>query len=192
MLALPTASQPEPKRQVLVGTGLVSAAAVMLMGSMLALWMRFRDHSVDTIGPWKPDTVTVPEVATNVMLIVFLPLWVFAQWAVWAAKRNDHQHAAVALALTGLMGLLLINSQVFTWGQMNVAIADGSYGIMFYALTGTFVALLLGGVLFTVVATFRYLAGREEDLDIVSAVALYWYAMGFIFAWLWLIVYVTK
>jgi heme/copper-type cytochrome/quinol oxidase subunit 3 len=192
MLAMPTASQPEPKRQVLVGTALVSAASVMLMGSMLALWMRFRDHSVDNIGPWKPDSVTVPEVATNVMLIVFLPLWVFAQWAVWSAKRNDQQHAGVALALTGLMGLLLINSQVFTWGQMNVAIADGSYGIMFYALTGTFVALLLGGVVFTVVATFRYLAGREEDVDIVSAVALYWYAMGFIFAWLWLIVYVTK
>jgi cytochrome c oxidase subunit 3 len=192
MLALPTAAPPEPKRQIFVGAALVSAAAVMLMGGMLAVWMRWRDHTVDTIGPWKPGTVTVPEVATNVMLIVFLPLWVFAQWAVWSAKRDDHHHAAIALGLTGVLGLLLINSQVFTWTQMNVAIADGAYGVMFYALTGTFVALLLGGVVFTVVATFRYLAGREEDHDIVAGVALYWYAMGFIFAWLWLIVYVTK
>lgn len=192
MLALPTAAPPEPKRQILVGTALVSASAVMLMGGMLALWMRWRDHTVDNIGPWKPGDVTVPEVTTNVMLIIFLPLWVFAQWAVYAAKRDDKAHAATALGLTAVMALFLINSQVFTWTEMGVVVGSGTYGVMFYALTGTFTALLLGGLLFTVVTTFRFLAGREEDHEIVSSVALYWYAIGFIYAWLWLIVYVTK
>lgn len=192
MLALPTAAPPEPKRQLFVGTALASAGAVMLMGGMLAIWMRWRDHTVDNIGPWKPGDVTVPEVTTNVMLIVFLPLLVFAQWAVYSAKRHDKSHTGVALGLTALMALLLINSQVFTWVEMGVAVSGGTYGVMFYALTGTFTALVMAGLLFTVVATFRYLAGRESEHEIISSVALYWYAMAFIFAWLWLIVYVTK
>jgi heme/copper-type cytochrome/quinol oxidase subunit 3 len=192
MLALPTAAPPEPKRQLFVGTALASAAAAMLMGGMLAVWMRWRDNALDTVGTWIPDDVTVPEVTTNVMLIVFLPLLVFAQWAVYAAKRDDKPHTGVALGLTVVMALLLINSQVFTWAEMGVAVSSGTYGVMFYALTGTFTVLVLGGLLFTFVAAFRYIAGRESEHEIISSVALYWYAMAFVFAWLWLIVYVTK
>jgi cytochrome c oxidase subunit III len=192
MLALPTAAPPQPRRQLFVGTALASAGAVMLMGGMLAVWMRWRDYTVDNIGPWKPDGVTVPEVTTNVMLIAFLPLLVFAQWAVYAAKGSDKPHTGVALGLTALMALLLINSQVFTWVEMGVVVSSGTYGVMFYAITGTFTALVLAGLLFTIVATFRYLAGRESEHEIISSVALYWYAMAFIYAWLWLIVYVTK
>jgi heme/copper-type cytochrome/quinol oxidase subunit 3 len=192
MLALPTAAPPEPKRQLFVGTALASAGAVMLMGGMLAVWMRWRDHSLDNVGTWIPDDVTVPEVTTNVMLIAFLPLVVFAQWAVYSAKRDDKPHTGVALCLTALVALLLINSQVFTWVEMGVVVSSGTYGVMFYALTGTFTVLVLAGLLFTMVAAFRYLAGRESEHEIISSVALYWYAMAFIFAWLWLIVYVTK
>ena len=42
MLTLPPAPQPAPKRQVFVGTALVSAAATMLVGGMLAIWAQFR------------------------------------------------------------------------------------------------------------------------------------------------------
>ena len=46
---------------------------------------------------WLPKGITIPEVPSNVMLIAMLPICVFAQWAVYSAKRNDRPHAGLGL-----------------------------------------------------------------------------------------------
>jgi cytochrome c oxidase subunit 3 len=73
-----------------------------------------------------------------------------------------------------------------------VAIRGGEFHVMFYAITGTFVALLLIGIVFSAVAAFRYLGGRSGDREIIAAQALYWYFLGAIYFALWFVVYVTK
>jgi heme/copper-type cytochrome/quinol oxidase subunit 3 len=63
---------------------------------------------------------------------------------------------------------------------------------MFYAVTGTILALFIIGLVFTAVAAFRFLGGRLADREIVSALAMFWYFMAAVFSAVWLIVYVTK
>ena len=63
---------------------------------------------------------------------------------------------------------------------------------MFYAITGTMVALFIIGLGFTAVTAFRYLGGRTTDRELVAAHALYWYVLAAVFSAVWLIVYVTK
>jgi len=114
MHALAPAPAPAPRRQVFVGTALTCGAATALVGGMVALWMRFREVAIN--GPdhrWIPEDVSVPMVAANVMLIALVPLCIFAQWAVYSAKRDDQTHAGLALALTGLMGISFINAQAY-------------------------------------------------------------------------------
>lgn len=192
MIALPPAPAPHPRRQILVGTALAAAGAVALIGGMLAIWLSFRDDAIDATGRWRPEGVSVPEVASNVMLIAFLPLCLFAQWAVYSARRDDKQHAALALGLVALMALAVINGQANVYVQMGVAIDDGPYGPMFYAITGTFLALMIVGVTFTLVAAFRYLGGRNTEREIIAAHALYWYVIGAVYTALWFVVYVIK
>jgi hypothetical protein len=63
----------------------------MLVGGMLAVWLRFRAAAPSVasgdglVKSWVPDDVVIPEVATNVMLVTFGALVVMAQWAVYAA-----------------------------------------------------------------------------------------------------------
>ncbi len=83
------------------------------------------------------------------MLIGLLALVVFAQWAVYAARRGDKVHTGLALGLVGLLGLAVINAQAYVWNQIEMPIADGGYPGMFYAVTGTMTALLIAGVVFT-------------------------------------------
>ena len=83
------------------------------------------------------------------MLIGLLALVVFAQWAVYAARRGDKAHAALALGLVGLLGLAVINAQAYVWNQIEMPIVDGGYPGMFYAVTGTMTALLIAGVVYT-------------------------------------------
>ncbi|HTH05387.1 MAG TPA: cytochrome c oxidase subunit 3, partial [Ilumatobacteraceae bacterium] len=150
MHALAPAPAPAPRRQVFVGTALTCGAATALVGGMVALWMRFREVAIN--GPdhrWIPEDVSVPMVAANVMLIALVPLCIFAQWAVYSAKRDDQTHAGLALALTGLMGISFINAQAYVWVQMKVPADVGAYGSLFYAVTGVSLVLAIAGVAFS-------------------------------------------
>jgi heme/copper-type cytochrome/quinol oxidase subunit 3 len=192
MLALPAAPTPAARRQIFVGTALACVAAAMLMGGMLALWMSMRTDSIATTQSWMPKGVTVPEVATNVMLIAFLPICIFGQWAVYSARRDDRAHTGLALFLVALLALAVINAQAFVYARMEVPARSGAFNTMFYALTGTFMILMIIGLVFSVVTAFRYLGGRTTDREIVSAHAMYWYFLSAVFVALWLVVYVTK
>jgi heme/copper-type cytochrome/quinol oxidase subunit 3 len=193
MHALPAAPAAPPRRQVLVGTALAAVAATMLVGGMLAVWILQRERAIDAGATWLPSGVSVPEVPANVMLIGVWGLCIFGQWAAWSARRADRAHTALALGLVAVMTVALINAQAYIYNQMGVPIADETgYAAMFYAVTGTVIALFIVGLVFTGVAAFRFLGGRTADREIVAAHALYWYVVAAAFSAVWLIVYVTK
>jgi heme/copper-type cytochrome/quinol oxidase subunit 3 len=193
MHALPAAPDPAPRRQVFVGTALAMAAAASLVGALLALWLRLRHEAISGIdGRWMPKDVTVPLVPANVMLIALLPICIFAQWAVYSAKRDDKPHTALALGLVGLLGLAFVNAQAFIYATMKVPANQGSFSVMFYTVTGAAMLLAIIGIMFSAATAFRYLGGRTTDRETVSAHALYWYAFSAVFAVLWFVVYVTK
>ena len=192
MHALPAAPAPAPRRQVLVGTTLVCAAGATALGGMLALYLRFRQTTLDAGGVWRPKDAIIPEVPSNVMLISFLGIAVFAQWGVYAAKRGHRSYVALSTALVALLAIADINAQAFIYSQLGLGLKDGTYQMFFYALTGTFVALLIAGAVFSLVALFRFVGGRDEDRELLTAHAVYWYFMAAAFAALWFVVYVTK
>jgi heme/copper-type cytochrome/quinol oxidase subunit 3 len=199
MLALPPASQPVARRQVFVGTAVAGAAGFMLIGGMMATWLKFRaDAPVREslkrgfIKDWMPDKIVVPEIAANMMLLGLFVICIMAQWAVYSAKRNDRTHTGLALGVTALLALASINAQIAIWTQMGVGANDGAFHSMFYAATGTMTALILSGFVYTAVAAFRYLGGRTKEVELVSAHALYWYFLTAAFCAVWFVIYVQK
>jgi heme/copper-type cytochrome/quinol oxidase subunit 3 len=196
MLALPSAAPPAPRRQMFVGTALGCVAAGSLIGAMLGLWMRFRTEALDVAGGrWVPKGIKVPLVPANTMLLAFVPICVFAQWAVYAARRDARSHTAFGLSLVGVIGVAIINAQAFIYARMKLPINEKgvtAYNSMFYAVTGTFVLLVIIGIGFSAITAFRYLGGRTTDREIVTAHAVYWYFLSALYFALWLVVYVTK
>lgn len=193
MQTLPAAPAPPPRRQVVVGTGVACLAGTMLIGSMIATWVLMRDRALDQGEPWVPSGVVIPEVASNIMLISFAALGVFAMWAVYAAKQRDRTQVALALGSTGFVAIAIVNAQAYVYSKMNLPYAgETAYGPMFYAVTGVFMALMIVGLAFTVVAAFRYLGGRSSDRDVLTAHAMYWYFVSAAFAVIWFVVYVSK
>jgi cytochrome c oxidase subunit 3 len=162
------------------------------MGGMLALWMNFREDAINTPDKWVPADISIPMVPANIMLISLLPICLFAQWAVYSAKRDDRSHTGLALMLTALVGVAFINAQAYIWSQMGLPANSGAYGALFYAVTGTMTALAVVGVAFSAITAFRYLGGRSTERELVSAHALYWYCLSAVFAAVWFVVYVTK
>ena len=197
--ALPSGALPAPRSSVLVATSAVAAAGTMLMFGMLAMWFKFRDASPlresasgKMIHDWLPSDIKIPEVVTNTMAFTMVIACVMAQWAVYSTRRNDSSHATLALAITSVIGIAAINAQVAVYLQMDMGLTDGAYQTMFYAITGTMLALLVSGFAFSVVTMFRAVAGRLGDSSVVSAHALYWYFLTAVFVALWFVVYVQK
>lgn len=190
-LALPAAAAPAPRRQVFVATALAGVAGTMMIGGMLAIWVLLRDRVVSA-GERFPDSYIIPEVPSNVMLITVWSLCLFAQWAVYSARRSDRGHTALALGVVFLMGLAYVNAQAFVYVDMGVVLADSAYGALFYAVTGTMAALVIAGLVYTVVAAFRSLGGRDREVELISAHAMYWYFIAAAYSAVWFVIYVTK
>ncbi len=191
-IALPAAAPPAPRRQILVATTLACVAGSTLIGGMLAIWVLLRERFLDGGGERFAVDYVVTEVASNVMLMTIGTLCLFAQWAVYAAKRGDRTHAGLALGIVALLAIAFINGQAFVWFTMGVPLAEEYYGALFYAVTGTMVALVAAGLVFTIVAAFRSLGGRLGEVELLSAHALYWYFATAAYSAVWFVVYVTK
>jgi heme/copper-type cytochrome/quinol oxidase subunit 3 len=190
-IELPAAAEPAPRSQLLVGTALACLAGSMLIGGMAAIWVLLRQRVVDS-GERFPVEYIITEVASNVMLMTIFALCLFAQWAVYAAKRGDRAHTALALGVVAVLAVAFINAQAFVWHTMEVEIKAEYYGALFYAMTGTMVAIVAIGLVYTAVAAFRALGGREREVEIISAHALYWYFAAAAYTAVWFVVYVTK
>jgi cytochrome c oxidase subunit 3 len=75
---------------------------------------------------------------------------------------------------------------------MELGLAEGAFQTLFYAITGTMMFLVITGMAFTAVAFFRSIGGRDDDQQVVSAHALYWYFLTAAFTAVWFFVYVQK
>ncbi len=194
MLALPPAPSPARPRLLLVGTALASAAAVALFAGMIGVYLHLRVASGGHTTGWLPKGTIVPEVAANIMLIGMIASSIMVQWAVYAIARGDRRDTSVALGLTVLFGILVLNAQVYVYQQMKIGVGASTYGPLFYGLTGTWVAGLIGGILFALSAAFRSLGGRfsPKRHEGVAAVALYWHTLTAMFVAVWYVVYVLK
>jgi cytochrome c oxidase subunit 3 len=190
-LALPPGPAPAPRRQLFVGTALACVAGTMLIGGQLAIWALIRERAVDA-GERFPGEFEIPEVPSNVMLMTLYALCLFAQWTVYSAKRGDRMHVGLSLGIVGLMALAFINAQAYVYNVMEMPVADSGYPGMFYAITGTMLALVIIGLVFTAITAFRTLGGRGGELELVSSHAMYWYFVAAAFSGVWFFVYVTK
>ena len=194
MTALPSAAAPSRPRTLLVGVGVAVAACTVLIGSMLATYLKVRDEAGGgATGTWLGKTI-IPEVAANMMLIIVFGASVLVQWALYSIARGDRRHTAYALGLTALFGLAAINTQSYIWRTLHLALAKGPYQTMFYVVTGTLVMFLAVGIVVAGVTAFRLLGGRysSTDTDGVAAAALFWHFLSVATCAVWYVMYVVK
>jgi heme/copper-type cytochrome/quinol oxidase subunit 3 len=193
-LGLPPAPAPPRPRMLLVGTAFLCAAAAMLFMGMLAVWVNLRDAAGGTTAAWLPKGVSISMMAPNMMLLILIGASVLVQWAVYAMARDDRRNTAVAVSLLVVFGVAVLNAQAYIYQQLKLGIGKNEYSNLFYAVTGTFVAALIAGLVMAVVVVFRSLGGRygSKRHEGISALALYWHFLTVAFFAVWYVVYVVK
>ena len=189
-------------RLTLVGTALVGAGILVGFAALIGMYLRVR-HGVIT-GPavdgeapvWFADGQTIPLTPANIAIATMLISCVSMQWAVDAVKNDDRKGAFFALAMTLLFGGAVINATSFLYTQSGFTLTGGTNpaGLLFYAVTGSHLALIAGAMLFAAIMTVRTLGGEygSHDREGLVAASLIWYLTTGIMLVIWYAVYVTK
>ena len=193
----------ERPRVLLTGTVLAGAGIITLFSALIGLYLSAR-HTIITGAPvdgvapvWFADAANpIPLTPANMAFGTMLLSCVSMAWAVDAVGRNDRRNAYFALILTILFGAGVINATSFLYTQVGLPIVSETNpaGMLFYAVTGAHLALIVGALVFASLMTFRTLGGEYagRDKEGIVAASVIWYLTTAIYGVIWYAVYVTK
>lgn len=177
------------RRELLFGTAFATAGASMVIIALVGNYLATRDA---TGVNWLINN-QIPLTQPNMQLITLGMSAITMQWAVWSIARDDRYHSYMALGLTVLLGLAFVNQTTFLYKLAGIGI-EQTEGPLFYAVTGSHLAMMIGALIFMVLMGFRTLAGQysSRQPDGLGAAAIVWYAGIALYAVIWFAVYVQK
>ncbi len=183
---------PMRPRVQLVGSALASAGALVFLLSLVGIYLARRADVINSGRDWLPQSANIP-IAQPTMMMATLGLSIFTVlWAAWALTNQDRPNAYVALGLTLIFGLAYVNQATYLFSVMNVPVRSDA-GLLIYAVAGTHVALVVIGLGYLAIVSFRALSGQYSRLpDGPAAAALYWIALALVFPVIWFGIFITK
>lgn len=192
-LALPAAAPPARPRVLLVGTALAAGASFIGIMGLVGIYLSARAEVISTGARWLPEGSDIPLTPGNMAFATMLVSAVTMWWAVDAVGKNDRQMAYLALGLTIVFGLAVINSTSFIYTQAHLPVST-TPGLLIYAVTGAHLVMIAAGLVFATVMTVRTLGGEYEgrSREGLTAATLFWYVTIAAHAVIWLAIYITK
>lgn len=186
---------PARPRVVMVATAFAVSGMVMLFAGLLGIYLQQRAAALGGGGTWVPEKAVLPLQQPNVMLLALIGSSFMIQWAVDAIRRDDRPQAYLALGVTMLFGIAVVNMAVYLYTVMGLDISiQTPMPILVYVITGAHLIALIGAMIFVGLMAFRALGGQfsSRQSDGISAAALFWHAQVLVFAIIWYAIYVTK
>ncbi len=196
---------PPPPRQrphsQLIAAAIFSAAAIMVMATLIGLYLSARATAIGANAEWIP-TDGLPLTGPNTALFTLLLGIPAMLWAQQAIRNDDRPSLWVSYGIVLLLGVAFINAQSFVLKSLNlstdpevgIGIADNTTALLIFTIVGVHMVIVGASMLSVLITGFRALGGRldRRDVDSVDAVALFWYVSIALFAVLWYAVYVIK
>jgi len=192
-VALPPAPAPVRPRAVLVGSVLATGAAFVGVMAVIGIYLARRADVLAAGGTWLPDKADIPLTPSNMafgtMLLSGLTLW----WAVDAVRRGDRPSAFLAIGLTLLFGVAVINATVFIM-KVSLIPVDTVTGVHFYGVVGAHLVMMIAGLLYVISQSLRVLAGDSGPVsrEGLTGAAIFWTATIAAHGVIWIAVYIAK
>ncbi len=192
-LAVPPPPPVRP-RTLLVGSAVVASAGAMTIFSMVSIYLARRSDVINQGETWLPRGSRIPLPQPNMMFFTLLLSCVTLAWAAWGLRRDDRQNAYLALGITTLLALAYVVQASYLFTLTNITVnAEAGQGVLFWSISGAHLTMVLAGLVFLALMTFRALSGNFRRIpDGVTAAGVYWYITVGVYAVVWYAVYITK
>jgi cytochrome c oxidase subunit III len=169
-----------------LGILLFIASEVMLFGSFFTAYFFVR---VVNGAPWPLPPFHLPVFVAGVNTAILLTSSFTMHWALQSIKRGNRAGLQAGLVLTFFMGLAFLLTQVLEYARVGFAPRDGSFGTIFYSLTGLHGAHVFVGLSLLAMATIRAFRGHFSPQAHwgVELPGIYWHFVDV----MWIVVYTT-
>jgi heme/copper-type cytochrome/quinol oxidase subunit 3 len=191
--ALPPAAEVPRPRTLFVGTAFATTACLMYFAGLFGVYFQQRAATLAEGNAWLPKG-TIPLPPGSMMMVTMVMSAITMQWAVYAIARDDRHRAYLALGLTALFGVAVINQTVYLYTQMHLHIAETIPAVLIYVITGSHLVMLVAALVFVGLMSFRALAGQysSRQADGIASAALFWHATVVVYAVIYYAIYITK
>ena len=188
---IPTA--PTRPRTLVVASAFGTGSVIMYFGGLFALYFSTRADALAWGTQWYPEGAIqlVPggmNMATMAMSAITMG------WAVHSVLNDDRVHAMIAMVLTAVLGIAMVNQTVFYFMDIGLPIDASEAATLLFTIVGSHLVMVAVGVLWLGMLLLRTLGGQDTSRhrDLVSAVALYWYAVVAVYSVIWIGIYIAK
>jgi cytochrome c oxidase subunit III len=182
----PTAHQSSRVDSRTLGMLLFIASEIMLFGSFFTAYFFVR---VVRGEPWPLPPFHLPIYVAGINTAILVTSSFTMHWALQSIKRGNRAGLQAGLVLTFLMGLTFLLTQVMEYSRIGFAPHDGSFGTIFFCLTGLHGGHVFVGLTLLAFATVRAFRGHysPEHHHGVELPGIYWHFVDV----MWIVVYTT-
>jgi cytochrome c oxidase subunit 3 len=169
-----------------LGMFLFIASEIMLFGSFFTAYFFVR---VVAGTPWPTPPYQLPVFVAGLNTIILVTSSFTMHWALQSIKRGNRAGLKAGLALTFLLGLSFLLTQITEYARIGFAPYTDAFGTVFFCLTGLHGAHVFVGLTLLLAATVRSFRGHysEEEHLGVEIPGIYWHFVDV----MWIVVYTT-
>jgi cytochrome c oxidase subunit III len=170
----------------MLGMLLFIASEIMLFGSFFTAYFFIR---VVNHQPWPPHPFHLPVFVAFVNTCILVTSSFTIHWALQSVKRGNRAGMQAGLALTFLMGLTFLLTQILEYARIGFTPHDQAFGTIFFCLTGLHGAHVFVGLTILAAMTARSFRGHftPEEHHGVEIGGIYWHFVDV----MWIVVFTT-
>ena len=188
-----TPTAPTRPRSLVVASAFGTGAVLAYFGGLFGIYFSIRADAMAWGTRLFPEGAI--ELAPGGMNMATMAVSAITMgWAVHSVLNDDRVHAYLALALTAVMGIAMVNQTAFYIADIGLPIDTSQATTLMFVIVGSHLVMVSVGVLWLGLLLLRALGGQDTSRhrDLVSAAALYWYAVTAIYAVIWIGIYIAK
>jgi cytochrome c oxidase subunit III len=185
----PEANQSSRIDRTTLGLLIFIITEAMLFGAFFASYFFLRVVAGD--GPWPPEGLELPKAVAGVNTVILVSSSFTIHWALESIRKQNRRGMIMGLAMTWLLGATFLFIQINEYVHLGFSIRDGSFGSIFYGLTGLHGAHVFVGLTLLAFANIRAWRGHfgpeAKDHLGVELPGIYWHFVDV----MWVIVFTT-
>ncbi len=126
---------------------------------------------------WPPPGIPALKIAIpTILTVILVASSLVVQLSLRSIRRGDQRRAVVFLGVTIALGIAFLLLQLYDYSELGFGVKDGTFGTLFYVMTGIHMAHVFGGVVFLALVFGQAVGGvlSPANHDSLAAGAIYW------------------